>query len=288
MKRGYLIFIILLFLVSCTQAEIQENITIENNTEQNIPTENETIPETINEPNLIAYWNFDEIEQNTLKDLANNNNGIIYGNPELRTGKINKAIYFDGVDDYVKFSQETLNTIGNLNQGTIAFWFNFNSLLDTQTVMPLLFIGMDNEQDTDNLYVIELGHSSFEGLGTRPDPNNKKLYSTWIRDNREPFLCFDSNRDLEENKWHHFALVVGSDGNTGYLDGVEITNRRYNFGNENMQAFLNIPQKEMFSLAYGRNSHMISPNFVYYKGYLDEMKIYDRALTSEEIEELFS
>lgn len=58
-------------------------------------------------------------------------------------------------------------------------------------------------------------------------------------------MCYDSNVNLAENKWHHFAVVVGPDGNTGYLNGKEITNRHYNFGNSKDKSFLDdIPKKE--------------------------------------------
>ena len=86
---------------------------------------------------------------------------------------------------------------------------------------------------TDEIFIIEIGHFDEQSFmtGISPDPENKKMYVTWIKDNKDPFLCFDSNVNLEENKWHHFAAVIGPDGNTGYLDGVELTNRHYNFGN---------------------------------------------------------
>ncbi|TKJ16929.1 hypothetical protein CEE44_00125 [Candidatus Woesearchaeota archaeon B3_Woes] len=105
--------------------------------------------------------------------------------------------------------------------------------------------------------------------------------------NQEPFLCFDSNKNVEENKWHHFAVVVSPNGNTGYLNGVEITNRRYNFGNSKDSSFLkDISGKTKLMLGYGRSSYMLSPDFIYFKGALDDVRIYDKPLTTSEIKEL--
>ena len=206
----------------------------------------------------------------------------------FKEGKIGKSLYFDGVDDYVDFSQDAIDKIGSLTNGTISFYFKFESMLDKQTVMPILYLGVD-EKDPDNIFIIEIGHFNEQSYGSGPmlDPDNKKLYVTWIKNNQDPFLCYDSNINFEENKWYHFAVVVSDDGNTGYLNGVEMTNRHYNFGNSKDTSFLDdIPVKEKFMLGYGRSSYMVGPDFVYYKGYLDEFRIYDKPLSSIEIKEI--
>ncbi|NQV08293.1 LamG domain-containing protein [Candidatus Woesearchaeota archaeon] len=308
-KRGYLlsIFAVLILISGCAETEMEEeslpkveDILSETEIEEMeqtpieepiiseepvIPEEPEVLEEQVVEetedPNLIAHWKFDDDGM----DSAKSNHGNIIGGAIFSQGKLGKALYFDGVDDYVDFSQETVDEIGSLSQGTIAFWFNYESLLDKQTLMPIFYIGM--ESGADNMYLIEIGHSAGDGATSSPNPNDKKIYSTWIKNNREPFLCYDSTNNVEEDKWHHFAVVVGDDGNTGYLNGVEITNRDYNFGDANAKSFLNsIPVKEQLTLGHGRSSFMISPDFVYYKGYLDDVRIYNKPLSSDEINEL--
>ena len=92
---------------------------------------------------------------------------------------------------------------------------------------------------------------------------------------------------MDENTWKHFALVVGPTGNTGYLDGVELENRRYNFGSSTDQMFLSeIPVQDIFTFGYGKTHVSISPDFLHYKGYIDDLRIYNEALTSEEIQAL--
>jgi len=247
----------------------------------------ETTPDAVtmatpSHPNLIAHWKFED----NAKDAINDYEGKIMGNAEFDAGKKGKAIYFDGIDDYVDLSQDALNDVGSLSQGTIAFWFKFQSILDKQTVMPIFYIGA-NEKEDDNIFIIEVGHFNLQGGGTEPDPSNKMIYTTWINNQFEPFLCFDSDVNLAENKWHHFAVVVSKDGNTGYLNGNEITNRHYNFGNSKDPSFLDdIPNKKKLMLGYGRSSHLISPDFVYFKGALDDFRIYNEPLGEEEIMEL--
>lgn len=234
------------------------------------------------EPDLIAHWRF----EGEATDYVNNYDGAVFGDPGFDSGKIGKAIYFDGVDDYIAFSQETIDAVGSLSKGTIAFYFKFESMLDKQTVMPIFYLGT-TKKNQDNGIVIEIGHFNLQSYEAEPDPNNKKIYTTWMNYGRDPYLCFDSNRDLEENKWYHYALVVGPEGNTGYLDGVEMTGRNYNFGSANNPSFLSdISAKEMLALGYGRSSYLISPELIYFKGAVDDFRIYSEPLSAEEIAQL--
>lgn len=196
---------------------------------------------------------------------------------------------FNGVNDFVDLSN-SVSEIKTITEGTIAFSFKFDSLLDAQSIMPILYFGMDNENDPDNMFVIELGHSGGsygEGSSSQPDPSNKKVYVTWMKNNQQPFLCFDSNENLEENVWYNLAVVVDETGNRGYLDGTEMTNRDYNFGSSSDVEFLSsIPNPEKLWIGKGRSSYMISPNFVYFKGSVKDLRIYNKALTGTEITEL--
>ena len=255
--------------------------------------EENDVQEIAHDPGLIAHLTFDDSGD----DIVSGFDGEIKGGAEFKSGKIGNGLYFDGVDDYVELSTEALATLGELKQGTIAFWLNFDSILDNQPVMPIFYMGIDDQQNkVDNMYIIEIGHAAgteapFDNQypeGT-PDPKNKRIYSTWIKDGQEPFLCSDSEVNLVEGVWQHFTVVAGPDGNTLYLNGEEVRNRDYNFGHSTDKAFLDdIPVKEIMTIGYGRSHTWISPEFVYFKGLLDDFRIYDRPLESEEILELFS
>jgi hypothetical protein len=47
-----------------------------------------------------------------------------------------------------------------------------------------------------------------------------------------------------------------------------------------------VPNTEVIMLGRGKTSSMATTDFVYYKGYIDDLRIYDRALTVDEIKEL--
>lgn len=271
------------FRGECPEKEVAEKEDVIEET-QTEATDATTAATEYIDPSLIVHLKFDD----NAEDSANNYDGTIKGGAAFIEGKDGKALSFDGFDDYVDLPQGAVSKVGDLAQGTIAFWFKFQSILDKQTVMPIFYIG-GKEKDSDNIFIIEIGHfdeQSFDAVPV-PDPSNKKLYVTWIKNNRDTFLCYDSNVNLEENKWHHFAVVVGDGGNTGYLDGVELTNRNYNFGNSKNPSFLDdITDNKKLMLGYGRSSYMLSPDFIYYKGALDDLRIYNKPLSQSEIKEL--
>ena len=53
---------------------------------------------------LIGFWTLDEdtIDGNTVRDVQGERHGEIGGDPATVEGKINKALEFDGNDDYVQ------------------------------------------------------------------------------------------------------------------------------------------------------------------------------------------
>jgi len=230
---------------------------------------------------LVGHWKFDEKSGNTANDSSGNDfHATVIGNATWIQGMRGNALKFDGVNDYVNMPQNAVSYIGNLSQGTIAFWFNFTNTLQNQSIIPLFYIGIDDENDDDDLFIVEIGHG-----GTQ----NTRLYVTWIINQQIPVLCYDTGFNLNEDQWYHFAVVVGPNGNTGYLDGEELVNRHYNFGDASDDLFLDdIPVKEILSVAYGKTNDMINQYFRYFKGEMDDVRIYNRSLNDTEIFNLYN
>jgi hypothetical protein len=233
-----------------------------------------------NDENLVGHWKFDENGGIIAYDSSGNDfHADVIGEPVWVEGMRGNALYFDGTNDYVEMPQDAVEYIGDLEKGTIAFWLNFENILQNQDIIPLFYIGIDNEYDEDDLFIIEIGHGTIQ---------NTRLYVTWIIDQQIPVLCYDTAFNLEENKWYHFAVSVGPDGNTGFLNGEELIDRHYNFGDSTDDLFLDdIPVKEMLSVAYGKTNDMIDPYFRYFKGYMDDIRIYNKPLNETEIYEIY-
>jgi len=76
------------------------------------------------DPNtIVGIWLFDEGSGNTASDSSENgNNGVLMGNPEWVDGKFNsKALSFDGTDDYVDIGNNPA-LAPTTNQLTVVAW----------------------------------------------------------------------------------------------------------------------------------------------------------------------
>lgn len=230
---------------------------------------------------LIANWTFD----NDMNDnVIDNGDYAFSGNSysvNYEDGVIGKSALFDGTESKIIIQNENSlppEAIANLEVGTISCWFKFVN--NEGQVLPILYFGQATL--TTSHYrgmIVEIGHD-------RGDINNRRLYFTTIYSNANNF-CFDSGENLIENTWYHFVAVISKSGNTGYLNGVEITNRRYNLGSdESYTTFFNdVPDKEMLSIGYGRYSQ--EEPYYSFNGNIDNVMIYNRALTDEEVVELY-
>jgi hypothetical protein len=199
---------------------------------------------------LVGYWNFDQGSGTTAYDSSgNNNHGTIYG-ASWTSGKVNDALFFDGVNNYVDCGNG--ETLDPTREATIEAWVNFDILpSDAGHIMEIASrsgggTDLDLQAETDNRIKF------FVGPGT---PN-----------------VAVSNTVVEIDKWYHVAAT-------------------YQAGN-NIKIYINGALEETTSISITRNSN--SNNFSigqslywpgrFFEGKIDEVKIYNRALSEEEIE----
>ena len=226
---------------------------------------------------LVVHWSFDKIKGKVLPDDIGIANGVIYGKLYQVKGVRGKALFFNG-SGYVRFGKDIANLLGEFKEGSISLWFKFEEPPNDQKVLPIFYLGIANETENDNMFIIEIGHAR---------QGNRKLYVTWIINDR-PVLCFDSGFNLKPGKWYHLVVVVSKGSNTAYLNGKEIIDRHYNFGSSQKSLFLaDIPIKEMVAIGYGKTGSKITPHFCKFYGVVDEVRIYSRPLTSQEIRQLY-
>ena len=168
--------------------------------------------------------------------------------------------------------------MNGLSQGTISIWFKLDTIPDAPDIHPLFSYGTDSAASFLDRVIIEVGHFS--------DPMNTKLYFTLGNPVVSvPTLCYDSGPIMEAGEWYHFVAVVGPDFNTGYLNGREMTDRHYNFGNANDSEFFD----DVFDTsALWIGKAPFSNQMRYFDGIIDEVRIYDRPLSGLDVRELYS
>lgn len=236
---------------------------------------------------LVAYWAFNEGTGTAVADSSDNDNsGVVVGATWV-TGHSGYALQFNGTSDSVQIPGvgETPPTdISSLSVGSISVWFKFDEEADaTGYYLPVFYIGPAvGAVETYDGVIIEVGHLGVAELA----PYNQEVFYTVTTDGTtEPTFCFDSGSNLTAASWQHFVVTVDSTGNKGYLNGSEMTDRDFNFGTASDSYFLNSVTAGLLSIGYGRSA--TDGVMRYFKGAIDEVRIYNRALTAEEVSELY-
>jgi len=234
---------------------------------------------------LVAYWDFNTLGGDTVYDVSTNSNyGTNYGG-KLVKGIKGNAISFDGIEDYVRIPEDGKappSVFAGLGEGAISFWFKANHIPGTYGIAPLLYYGSEHVCDffdaANEGLIIELGHSPIF-------PGSQELfYTVWKNGCTYPSFCYDSNIPMPTDEWHHIVVVVGKDYNTGYLNGKEMTNRYYNFGNASYSQFFEdaIAHEKMW---LGKGHWDGTTQF--FDGAIDEMKIFNKPLSASEVQLLY-
>lgn len=217
---------------------------------------------SIVESGLVSYWSFDaaDIVGDKAKDGAGNNDGTIVGDPEVVAGKVGNALELNGVDQYVEV---TTPADGSLDFGadidfTIAAWINVSEPPgDQYTIIskgdrgssPRILLKINGEH-----FYITLANEV--GGGPKPD--------------------FSSITPVVDGEWHYVALVVDRPNATMiYVDGIMDAEGMAAEGTDvNTESPLHI----------GKSHQDGNDARRFFKGIIDEVSIYNRALDADEIE----
>ncbi len=210
------------------------------------------------EDGLVAHYPFDG---NTDDVTPYANHGVIGGNPTFEevTDRGGMAILFDGEQDSV-LAPNAIQL--NSEFTTVSFW-----------------IRVDGQSLTDaEAYVLDFGHWDERWKISLP----QHLRIVWTTnsknsqfDNAISDMDSKDGNELVEGFWWHITMVHDGTDDIIYLDGVEV-NRKPAPGTLNNTG-----------RALGMGSNPVDGG-QYFNGALDELKIYDRALTSDEISKLFT
>lgn len=194
---------------------------------------------------LAGYWKFDE---NANDSSGNGNDGTIEGDPEWVDGKINGALEFDG-DDYVNCGNG--DSLQIQDQITIAFWFQVEAFQNTWE--GFLAKGDDSYRASRGG---GNGNATHMGIsGTTAGGGNG---------------YFNGTVTVTDGQWHHYTGWFDGENARIYIDG-ELDTEVDATGQINISSF---------ELYIGENSQQQGR---FFHGLLDDVQIYNRALTEEEI-----
>ena len=214
---------------------------------------------------LAGYWKLDELS-GTLADSSGNGNngaqsgGVTYG----AAGKVDKALSFDGVDDYV-------------NSG------DFTSLTGAITVSAWIYATQaptSQGRTAVSTYRYNSGGCTQRGWNFGADWTGTYFQ---FRVQQSTGVCSASASDgsyfaNELNEWHHMVGVFSPNNSIKlYKDGVLIVN--------NSTTLSGIDYQAGDILRIGRRS---AESQSYFAGLIDEVRIYNRALSAAEISAIYN
>lgn len=200
---------------------------------------------------LVGWWRLDETEGETAGDSAGADHpGNLSGDPRWQPtgGKVNGALEFDGVDDYVDTGYSA-----NLSAWTAAVW-------------------------------VKSPASPSSELQTGPVHREKNYQINWdhMLDNfrGSAGVCVGGQwhgagfGNLQPDTWYYLAATYDGENFKAYKDGILITDNANPSGP---------PDAESESLKFGR--HAIDA--AYFRGIIDEVRIYNYALSEGRIRALY-
>lgn len=207
--------------------------------------------------NQVAWW---RAQNNAIETISGNDGKLINGTG-FGIGKVGKAFKFDGASNYVSVLDNSIWTLGKYDF-TIDLWVNFS-----QVNYRSPFVAHDDGIGGQNKWIFwydESGHTTPGGPALRFHINSSgpfgpldTVYYPWI-----PSV----------GKWYHVAATREGSTYALYVNGLQVaTSTEQNYDIQDSVAPLTIGEAEGYM----------------FNGRLDEVDIFNRALSADEVNAIY-
>lgn len=226
----------------------------------------------------VGYWKFDDGSGATALDgSGNGNTGTLTSSPQWVNGIAGTALEFDGVDDVVMVPDSASLVVARAqNQLTLETWIKPTVTLDSSTT-PMFLILKGNE------YGFELNNAG--DAYTPPTMDGKIRFCMCLVNQSTNYLQPEEIRTNTNvwtaGIWHHLAATYDGNSLEIYVNGI-LENSRQLTGILWPTSY----GGELYPLsiaAYTIGPHYTGGNLEYFKGILDEIRVYNYAKTADEI-----
>jgi hypothetical protein len=212
---------------------------------------------------LVAHWTFDEGSGTIAYDSAGNNDGTIYG-ATWTTGKLDDALIFDGNNDYVQIPNNQSQQIST-NQITVSAWIKLNE--DVGNTQRRIVCKQEIPNCSWGLEIFGKSYGSSTGNQiVFHDSDGSTVY----------YNCVSATH-LNTGQWYHIVATDNEGAVRIYLNGLLDTLN--NKGAGGIPSQINAPI----------DISKTNPDFsFFFKGLIDDVRIYDRALSAAEVAQLYA
>jgi hypothetical protein len=205
---------------------------------------------------LISHYNF---ETNADDQEGSNDGQLLNGASIVADLERGNVLSLDGTNDYVNFGN--VLTLRSTQEATFTMWFKVDSFSNSN---PLITRQSENFYRQD--YAISIQDDST--ISYAYDDTSVGPFSTdW------------TVNQMQTDTWYHLSFILHSDNTvTAYLNGVLLGSKT---GRHNDYS------SRVFNIGRGYDRGDYGP-FTYFDGSIDEVMIFNRALTEQEIMNLYT
>jgi hypothetical protein len=215
---------------------------------------------------LVSWWPGD----GDATDIADGNSGVLQGGAGFASGKVGEAFSFDGVDDYVSIAD---NTNLHVQELTIDAWIYLSGTPTASQYIIRKWLTSDGGYGSFAMFRLTDNKVGFTVQSLSPS-----MYPSWT-----------TSSALSTSTWHHVAFTwkAGSytvaDGAV-YVDGapVAVTFTANGYTSGFSIQYSNLP------LYFARKLPTTAFATQYYYGMLDEVEVFNRVLSSDEVLSIYS
>jgi hypothetical protein len=202
------------------------------------------------DPDLVGWWRFDEGSGTTATDFSGyGNDGTLQGDTAWVTGHLGKALQFDGVDDFVEVPHAEILTMDN--EVTVMAWINAERYDAPNGEVWQGILSKSNDPRSYSFYTEASNalHFSTAGYGGLSTP------------------------DVPLNEWVHVCAMVIGGVHQYYINGED--------AGTNGSGITLPGAADTATVVIGRSNEGVNRSFL---GMIDDVRIYRRGLTQEEVQ----
>ncbi|MFA6495470.1 MAG: LamG domain-containing protein, partial [Candidatus Paceibacterota bacterium] len=229
---------------------------------------NQALSPLYNTSGLVGYWNFDEGSGTIAKDTSGNGrngtlvNFLFSGESNWVVGKVGGGLSFNGINNYV----DTSNFFDNPSSFTVALWFKVGS-----------------KHGFSNLVTKLSDWGSGAGWSAVDNYGNGEISMLYQQNGGSVYVQkgIDPAYQPTDGGWHLLGVALSSQLFTFYLDGRAVTSSD--------QGSVGYPSSvtNTTNVRMGTTGNF-TPSSSYASGTFDDVRLYNRALSSSEMMALYN
>lgn len=222
------------------------------------------VPSYVPNNGIMCWYPFNN---NANDESGNGNNGVVNGGATLgldRFGNSSKAYTFDGINDFISVAHKSqLNLPGQGFSFSFSLWIKPNRTNAQE--LNIISKGAGNGMNSNDVYIMSVYNRNKVGLELSKFPT-----ASWA----------SSIDTVSFNKWNHLVVVYDITVNRSkfYINGV--------FAGQQSYSFTPSSNGDTSIFFIGKQGYSCNCNF--FNGSIDDIGIWNRALTISEIKDLYN